>query len=305
MNWAAKYRPKTLDDIVGQPEAVRLLKEALKKPDDVPHLLFEGPPGTGKTSAAFAFFHDLLGESWRSQVQDLNASDDRGIDVIREKVKNFVRTMPLTGTINFVFLDEADALTADAQRALKRLFDDYEEHCRFVLCANEAHKLIEPLRGRCAVYHFGPVPDNVATAMIDSVLLGEGLQERGGHWYGGAIWAKSEGSLRNALNICQQLKAPITPEQLAAIDSSKTYADIVAEFNVKEAEKSILKLVKSGVGAGALFNGLFDAIDASDFEPTKKNKALAALGEYEFRVLSGCRLDIQARCFLRHLAVLR
>lgn len=153
-----KYRPSKLDDVIGQNEIIRRLKRYVKN-RNVPHLLFSGGAGTGKTCSVIAMAKELYGNTWQSNVMELNASDENGIDVIRTKVKNFAVTKAIgdsTIDIRFkiVFLDEADALTKDAQGALRRTMERYTNSCRFVLSCNYPSQIIEPIQDRCAIYQF-------------------------------------------------------------------------------------------------------------------------------------------------------
>jgi len=134
--WIEKYRPKKLIEVVGHPEITERLS-AYAKAKNIPHLLFAGPAGTGKTTCAIAIARELFGETWRQNFQELNASDERGINIVRGKIKDFARTAPI-GEVGFkiIFLDEADALTADAQAALRRTMERYSHICRFILSAN-------------------------------------------------------------------------------------------------------------------------------------------------------------------------
>ena len=134
--WIEKYRPKILDDVVGQDEIVERLK-AYVKTKNVPHLMFAGPAGTGKTTSALAMSKELFGDTWRQNFNELNASDERGIGVVRGKIKNFARNAPIGKTaFKIIFLDEADSLTTDSQSALRRTIEKYSHICRFVISVN-------------------------------------------------------------------------------------------------------------------------------------------------------------------------
>src|SRR2546426_112521 len=145
--WVEKYRPKSLEEVVGQEEIVERLK-AYAKTGNLPHLLFAGPAGTGKTTSAIALARDMFGEDWRQNYFELNSSDERGIETVRTKVKEIARLAPFGGTnFKIIFLDEADNLTADAQAALRRTMETYSKTSRFILSANYSSRLIEPIRG--------------------------------------------------------------------------------------------------------------------------------------------------------------
>ena len=155
--WIEKYRPKILDDVAGQDEIIERLK-AYVKTKNVPHLIFAGPAGTGKTTSALALARELFGETWMQNFHELNASDERGIGVVRGKIKDFARTAPIGKTpFKIVFLDEADSLTTDAQSALRRTIEKYTHICRFILSVNYSSKIIEPIQSRCTVFRFNPI----------------------------------------------------------------------------------------------------------------------------------------------------
>jgi len=152
--WAEKYRPRKLTEIINQKHIVERMK-AFAKDMRVPHLMFAGPAGTGKTTMGLAISREIYGKDWRKSVLELNASDERGIDVIRHKVKEFARTKPISGLpFRIIILDEADALTQDAQQALRRMMESYTEVSRFILICNWSSKIIEPIQSRCAVFRF-------------------------------------------------------------------------------------------------------------------------------------------------------
>ena len=152
--WTEKYRPNYFSNLVGQDEIVKRI-QALTNSLNIPHLLFAGPPGTGKSTLALIIVKELYGNNWRENYLELNASDERGIQIVREKVKNFARTKSL-GNVPFkiIFLDEADALTPEAQQALRRTMENYSSTCRFVLSCNYSSKIIDPIQSRCALFRF-------------------------------------------------------------------------------------------------------------------------------------------------------
>lgn len=149
-----KYRPKKLEDIIGQDAILKRLKIYIKK-RNIPNLMFAGSPGSGKTTSGIAIAKELYGEEWHLNFKEINASDERGIDVIRENVKKYASVQSI-GDVEFkiIFLDEADALTKDAQGALRRTIEKYSNSCRFILSCNYSSKIIEPIQSRMAVYRF-------------------------------------------------------------------------------------------------------------------------------------------------------
>ncbi|RCH81762.1 hypothetical protein CU098_001210, partial [Rhizopus stolonifer] len=222
--WVEKYRPKTMDDIASQEQAVMVLKKALQS-DNLPHLLFYGPPGTGKTSTILALANELYGpQLMKSRVLELNASDERGIQIVRDKVKNFSRTT-VTSKIDgypcppykIVILDEADSMTKDAQSALRRTMETYSKTTRFCLVCNYVSRIIEPITSRCAKFRFKPLPMSDLEARIQMICGLEGVQLAPDTLK--ALIDCSQGDLRKAITFLQsgynlQGKEPITPRMI-------------------------------------------------------------------------------------------
>ncbi|MEM5873155.1 MAG: replication factor C small subunit, partial [Candidatus Aenigmatarchaeota archaeon] len=200
--WTEKYRPRRLSEIKGQDEIIKHLR-AFVEQKNLPHLLFSGPPGVGKTTAALALARELYGdEQWRTNFLELNASDERGIDVIREKVKEFAKTKPI-GDVPFkiIFLDEADAMTRDAQQALRRIMEQYAGITRFILSCNYSSKIIEPIQSRTVVFRFKPLSKEAVFDILKNIAEREKLiiDEEALE----ALYYISEGDMRRAINILQ------------------------------------------------------------------------------------------------------
>ena len=200
--WVEKYRPTKLSEIINQTEIIGSLEALIKDPTDMPHLLFSGSAGVGKTTTALCLSRQILGEYAKDCTLDLNASDERGIGMVREKVKKFSRFAGMVDVpFKIIILDEADEMTSDAQTALRRIIEDAAKICRFILIANNVSKIIEPIQSRCAAFKFTSVSEEGIIARLEEIAKKEKVKtDKNGLK---AIYEYTEGDLRHAINLMQ------------------------------------------------------------------------------------------------------
>ena len=232
--WTEKYRPQRLDEVVNQSHVVSRLKQWVKE-GSIPNLLFAGPAGVGKTTVALALAKELFGEHWRDNFQETNASDERGINVIRGRIKDFARTRPIGAEFKIVFLDESDALTPEAQQALRRTMEKFSNVCRFILSCNYSSRIIEPIQSRCAVFRFKRLTKDDVKTYIKRIVDNEGISiDESGY---DALFEISEGDLRRATNLLQAAST------LGKVDRNSVYdvASLAKPEDVKEMLDYVIK----------------------------------------------------------------
>ncbi len=309
--WTEKYRPRHFSDLIGQEEIVRRVQGFVSQ-GNMPHLLFAGPPGTGKTTLALVIARELYGEHWRQNFLELNASDERGIDIIRTKVKDFARTKPL-GKVPFkiIYLDEADALTREAQQALRRTMELYTSTCRFILACNYSSKIIEPIQSRCAVFRFKPLPMNAVKQLIQHIAQQEGLTVDEDAI--DALIAISNGDSRRVINVLQSsavLGTHITAEmifQVAAVARPQAVREILeaalrGEFLT--ARKNLLTVMLDYGLSGLDMTGIIHkTLLQLDLPEDQRARLLDRLAEAEFRMVEGSDEYLQLEAFLATLAL--
>lgn len=167
--WVEKYRPSSLDDLIAHQEIISTLNRLINA-QKLPHLLFYGPPGTGKTSMIIAIARRLYGKNYGSMVLELNASDDRGIDVVRNQIKEFAGTKKLFSQgVKLIILDEADSMTNDAQFSLRRVIEKYTKNARFCLICNYVSKIIPALQSRCTRFRFAPLDESQVSGRVKHI----------------------------------------------------------------------------------------------------------------------------------------
>ncbi len=304
--WIEKYRPKRLDEMVGQKEIVVRL-QAYVKTRNLPHLLFTGSAGIGKTTAAVALAREFFGDSWQMNFREMNASDERGIDVVRNQIKEFARTSPLAGaTFKILFLDEADALTTDAQAALRRTMETYARTCRFILSCNYSSKIIDPIQSRSAIYRFRPLDREAVIEETRRIAAAEGLTVTQGAL--DAIVYVASGDMRKAINALQGaaiVRTDIDEETVYAITSTARpdeideLLDLSIAGRFDEAERALSDLTHGrGIAPNELINQCYRALVQRDIDRTLKVKLIDALGETDFRLSEGASSDIQMEALL-------
>ena len=304
--WAEKYRPKKLSEIINQKHVVERLK-AFVKEGSIPHMLFAGPAGTGKTTSALALAHELYGEHWHQNVLEMNASDERKIEDIRTKVKEFARIKPI-GNVPFkiILMDEADALTADAQQALRRMMEDYASVTRFILTCNYSSKIIDPIQSRCAVFRFKPLEEKDIKKFIERIVKGEKLKidEKAVE----AVIYISEGDLRRVANLLQAaaiLGKKITAELIYEVASRakpeevKQMLELALKGNFEKARAMLHEmLLKQGLSGLDVIAEIHRQIYKLNLPEQAKIELIEKCGEYEFRISEGANELIQLEALL-------
>jgi len=311
--WAEKYRPRTLREIVNQEDIVRRLEKFVVE-RNMPHLLFVGPPGTGKTTAAHAMAHDLYGENYRQYMLELNASDERGIDTIRTKVKEFARSRtPPDVPFKIVLLDEADNMTADAQQALRRLMEMYTVSTRFILIANFPSKIIEPIQSRCALFRFTPLKREDVVSRLKWICEREGCEYTPEGLE--TIFDVSEGDMRRAINVLQAAAAigrvtPDTVYKVVGLAHPKEVREVITlalEGNfIKAREKLRNLMIDYGLSGTDVIKQIHREIFSNEIKIPEEARVLIAdyAGEIQYRLVEGADDEIQLNAFIAWLSLL-
>jgi len=302
--WTEKYRPKELSEIQGQDEIISKVKYFLEN-KNMPHLMFTGPAGTGKSSLSLVIVKKLYNEAWRDNYLELNASDERGIDVVRQKVKDFARTKSISEKFKIIFLDEADALTRDAQQALRRTMENFTKTCRFILSCNYSSKIIDPIQSRCVVFRFKKLNFEAAEKIIKNIAEKEGLSmdEKAIN----ALYTASEGDCRRMINILQACSSTkeITDEKIYSISKSahpaeiKSILTLAISGNFLASRERLLDLMlKQSLSGMDLVKAIQKEIPNLDIEERIKLKLIEKCGDIEFHLVEGSDEFIQLESFL-------
>lgn len=285
--WAEAYRPNKLEDVVLNGSEKVLFKEYVEK-KEIPHLLFYGPPGTGKTTVA-----RILVKNLEADLLELNASDERGIEVIREKIKKFAMTSAF-GKWKIVFLDEADGITTAAQFTLRNILEKYADSCRFIFTVNYIERLIEPIRSRLQLVEFRNLPNNEMYKLLESILVKEKIEFNGDDVM--LILDDASGDLRRAINMMQSMVRSGKLEYKSLKD--KVDVRELWELTKEKDWKKVREIIECGVDTSYLLEKLFDYC----FEELSPDIAVKVIGEYIYRDGMVVNKDLNLLCALVELS---
>ena len=307
--WVEKYRPKKMTELVNQKEVVGSINSMLKNQSELPHLLFSGSAGVGKTTAALCLSSEILREHWRTYTLELNASDERGINMVRERVKKFSRFGGLDTEIPFkiIILDEADEMTHDAQTALRRIIEDTSKICRFILIANNLSKIIAPIQSRCVVFKFTRISDKDIISQLKFIAKQEKIKtdEKGLQ----TICDYTNGDLRHAINILQAVASSgdVTEsivKSVVGLTKTKDVQDVLKlalDGKISNSRDKMIELIKV---YGMSESDFLKYINQAAFNSKTSNLEgmLETIAKYDYRILVGANPEIQLSALLAELA---
>ncbi len=308
--WIEKYRPQSLDAVVGHDAITERLQRYIAE-DDLPHLLFAGPAGTGKTTSAVAIAREIYGDEWRENFLELNASDERGIDVVRDRIKSFARASFGGHDHRVIFLDEADALTSDAQSALRRTMEQFSDNTRFVLSCNYSSQIIDPIQSRCAVFRFSPLGDEAVEEQVRAIADAEGI-ELTDDGVDALVYA-ADGDMRKAINGLQAaavMDGAVDEEAVYTITSTARPEEIRemvtkaldGDFTGARAQLDTL-LTDVGIAGGDVIDQLHRSVWEFDLEDREAVRLMERIGEADYRITAGANEQVQLEALLASLAL--
>ncbi|KAJ8104289.1 P-loop containing nucleoside triphosphate hydrolase protein [Lipomyces tetrasporus] len=308
--WVEKYRPSSLDDVAGHESIISTIRTFISS-NKVPHLLFYGPPGTGKTSTILAVAREIYGNNFKNMVLELNASDERGIDVVRDQIKTFASTRQMFSKgFKLIILDEADAMTNAAQNALRRIMEKYTTHTRFCILANYIHKLAPAIQSRCTRFRFAPIPQSSIRKRVQTVIESENVNISDEAFK--SLLSLAKGDMRRALNVLQACHVARDDDSAAAESSPITEGDIyecvgnprpddirmIMDTMMSEEWGTALRTIRkikqtNGIALADILQGLFEEIERIQVKPITRAEWIMGLAEIEYRLSSGGSENLQ------------
>ncbi|MDP3066722.1 MAG: replication factor C small subunit [Methanobacteriaceae archaeon] len=307
--WVEKYRPQTLEEVVGQEHTIQRLERYVEE-KSMPNLMFTGPAGVGKTTTALALTKAVLGEYWKQNFLELNASDARGIDTVRNDIKSFCRLKAVGAPFRIIFLDEVDNMTKDAQHALRREMEMYTKTSSFILSCNYSSKIIDPIQSRCAIFRFAPVKGHHVIKRLEIICQEENLNYTPGALESIVYFA--EGDLRRAVNILQSsatLGEEITEDNIHEVVSKAKPKDVRRIINLSldgefMAARDLLRevMVVQGTSGEDMITQIYQEVSRMSMEGLIEENNYIYLvdniGTYDYRIREGSNPRIQLEALL-------
>jgi len=287
--WVEKYRPSKLSNVLSQPHVTETLQKFIEN-ERLPHMIFYGPAGTGKTSSIVSFAKEIYGKDYDMMVLELNASDDRGINTVREQVKDFSSNCQFFSKgIMLVILDEADAMTYDAQFALRRIIENYSDNVRFCLICNYISKIIPPVQSRCVLFRFYPLKSQIINNKLLEVCKKEKIRSNKGGVE--TITKLCKGDMRVGINLLQSIylaKGKLAKNAVYEFSGLPTPKEnkqlttcIMKNQNFLKNNKYIETLIKKGISLNQILLTFCDFVIESKINDDIKMKLINKLGDIE------------------------
>lgn len=309
--WVEKYRPNSLDEIVGHDKIIEQLKNHVEN-EEIPNLLFAGPAGVGKTATAVAIAKELYGNNWREYFLELNASDERGIDVVREHIKDYANTSLAHGFQRIIFLDESDALTSDAQSALRRTMEKYADQIIFIFSCNYPRQIVPAIQSRCVRLQFGPIDDDVVKKRLIDISQNENVNITDDGL--DAIIYVADGDLRMAIQTLQTVSVfedEIVEDDVYDImsyarpDQVEKMILLAGSGKFKESREKLMELINNqGVDSGTILDIMHDIIWELDISDDLKVTMANHIGEIDYRITRGADEKIQMQALLSEFTLM-
>lgn len=307
--WVEKYRPQDLTDIVGQKQIINRLKKYIDE-ESMPNLMFTGPAGVGKTTTAIALVKSILGEYWRQNFLELNASDARGIETVRNNIKNFCRLKPVGAPFRIIFLDEVDNMTKDAQHALRREMEMYTKTASFILSCNYSSKIIDPIQSRCAIFRFAPIKGEDIINRLEYICESEGFDydDKGLE----TIVYFAEGDMRKAINILQsatsegeivseesvyEVVSKAKPQDITTLVTNALSGDFMTARNLLR-ETMVLQGTSGEDMVTQIYQDVSKRVIDGKMEPDIYIDLIEAIADCDFRIREGANPRIQLEALL-------